>query len=673
MKTLLLFAIESSESSFDREILDMLQEEQEKRRAMFRTDVVRVRLGEDNRFSADSFSWEVRMNDFGGIADMPATQDCLVPLTTELFSRMGGSGEGCELALIGSGDGKTELAALHLGRIVTARLLQLTAVNTHVVLLQNQMAHKNAETARLMSAIRHYNAQRPAFYSTLYMLPWEPDRQRSTRRTIGTLIKTIIMGGGHALGSSGAPRGEEWIETAAVTRLTPPVAQINHKVFRYLAEDFNQKVLAPALDTGGEMNVHTNDLQSCVLEIVNTLLELERRNGLPSLEELYMIMPQQNPPAMLTAKDDIAPTRAWEHIYAIYGEKTGRELYERMYPDMDSLIAEYDAQRPGITVLLLRKVLEVGAKRSAHGAGCGFDQLPTIIDTIKMQVLRRLESHRIPSPESQKYAFAITPRQKRAVGYARTRHILLDTVYDDAQQLFGSKRADLRARMFRSAADMAKAYLSDCMLELRTAFDQMCSIRDARLPAQEYFSYRLDDAYDYWCRQKLTDRIGLPELYECFTEEICRKPYHEAAAGICDRLETLIDERTRAATDMIKAHISSFFAELKYRAGLLQASDGKADDLDSKLLEHLQGQLSVPPLMHVVTIDPKLTPVSRMFIIHRSASSDAFARLIVETHDGTGILNDPYEDGVQMIVKYAGNALGDLLVDRNNSHGSAEA
>jgi len=59
-----------------------------------------------------------------------------------------------------------------------------------------------------------------------------------------------------------------------------------------------------------------------------------------------------------------------------------------------------------------------------------------------------------------------------------------------------------------------------------------------------------------------------------------------------------------------------------------------------------------------------------MFIIHRSAGSDAFARLIIDAHDNTGILNDPYEDGVQMIVKYAGNALDDLLVARNNPSGT---
>lgn len=666
MKTLLLFAIESSRSSFDAEILSALREEQEKHRALYRTDIVRVRIGENNSFSAGDLSWEVRTNASGEPDDPAGTQDCVVRLVTELFSRMAGAQEGCEMALIGSGDGLTELAALHLGRMVTGQMLQLVAVNTHLILLQDQKLFKDPVTARLMETIRGCNGQRPPFYSTLYLLPWETDRQAGARRTVGTLVKTIIMGGGHALGGHGAPRNADWVETAAVTRLTPPVAQINHKVFGYLAADFNASVLAPALEYNAEMDPRTNDLQSCVHEIVNTLLELERRNGLPSLEELYMIMPERNPSALLTAKDDVAPTRAWEYIYAIYGERTGRELYDRMYPDMDALIAEYDAQRPNITVLLLRKVLEVGAKRSAHGAGCGFERLPTIIDTIKLQVLKRLESCRTPSSQPQKYAFAITPRQKRAVGYARTRHMLLDTVYDNAQQLFGSKRAELRARMFRAAADMAKAYLSDCMMALKTRFDQMCSIRDASLPAQEYFSYRLDDAYDHWCRQKLTDRVGLPELYDCFTEDVCRMPYHEAARSICGRLEAVIDERTRAATDMIKAHIGSFFAELRFRGSLLEAADGKVDDLNSRLLAHLQDQLAVPPLMHVVTIEPKLKPASRMFMIHRSASSAAFAKLIEEAHDGTGILNDPFEDGVQMIVKYAGNAIGDLVVSINN-------
>lgn len=666
MKTLLLFAIEPSGRGFDEGVLSMLQKEQEKYKALYRMDIVRVRLGSENRFSADSLAWDVRMNESGEIAGPAETEECVAMLTTELFSRMAGVSDGCELALIGSGDGKTELAALHLGRMITGQMLKLTPVNTHLMLLQNQKAYKDADTVRLLNAVRYYNDQKPAYYSTLYMFPWEPDRQESTRRSVGALIKTIILGGGHALSVMGTLRTGDWVETAAVTRLTPPVEQIRHKMFRTLADNFATGVLDPALEGSDDMDVRVSDLQSCVHEIVNSLLELERRNGLPPLEELYMIMPVQNPPMTLSAKDSVPSARAWDMIYSIYGEKTGGELQRRMNPEMDALVAEYDAQRENITVLLLRKVLEVGAKRSAHGVGFGFEKLPTLIDLIQQQVLGRLESHQLPHSEPQKYSMALLPRQKRIVNAARTRHILLDTVYDDAQKNFGSKRAELRAKMFRSAAEAAKMYLNDCVLEIRNQFHQMCAIRDTRLPADGYFSYRMDEAYDYWCRQKLTDKVGHVELYECFTEEICRMPYHQAAAGIVDMLEKTLDTRVRTATDMIKAHLSSFFAELKYRADLLKSIDGKADDLDSKLLAHLQGQLSVPPLMLMVAIDPKLRPVSRMFIIHRSSGSNAFANLIIEARDGTGILNDPYEEGVQMIVKYAGNALGDLVVTQNN-------
>ena len=669
MKTLLLFAIESSGRGFDEAILSMLSREQEKYKALYRMDIVRVRLGSENRFSADSLAWDVRMNESGEVADLSETEECVSMLTTRLISRMAGAAEGCEMVMIGSGDARSALAVMHLGWLVNKRMLGLAPVNTHLMLLQNQEVHKDADTARLMDAVRSYNSEKPAYYSTLYMLPWESVRQEATRRSVGALIKTIILGGGHALSVPGALRAESWVETAAVTRLMPPVAQISHKVFRSLADNFMTGVLEPALAGSDDMDVRVSDLQSCVHEIVSSLLELERRNGLPSPEELYMIMPVQNPTITLSPKDSVAPVRAWELIYSIYGEKTGGELEARMNPDMDALVAEYDALRPNITVLLLRKVLEVGAKRSDHGMGFGFEKLPVLIDLIQKQVLSRLESQRLPFSQPQKYSMALLPRQKHAVGNARTRHMLLDTVYDHALKTFGSKRAELRAKMFRSAAEYAKTYLSDCLLEIRSQFHQMCSIRDTNVSAEGYFSYRMDEAYDHWCRQKLTDKVGLPELYECFTEEICRMPYDQAAAGVVDMLEKTLDARTRAATGMIKAHLNSFFAELKYRAGFLESIDGKKYDLDSKLLEYLQSQSSEPPLLKG-TIGWDLKPVSRMFIIHRSAGSDAFARLIIDAHDNTGILNDPYEDGVQMIVKYAGNALDDLLVARNNPSGT---
>lgn len=661
MKTLLLFAVESAEAHFDEEMLSMLREEQERHRSLYRMDVVRVRIGEDDRFSAGDLEWNMRTNGAGDPVDPDAFDKCALQLTTELFSRMQGACECCEIALIGSGDGRTELAALQLGQKLTGLFLKLTAINTHLMLLQDQKALQNEQTARLMQAIRHYSSLQPAYYSSLNLLAWEIDRQKDTRRAVVALLKTIIMQNGHALGVAGALRTDRWIETAAVTRLMPPVKQIRHKVFRYLADDFEKSVLQPALEPAGQMDVRTNDLQDCVSEIVKTLQELEQRSGLPSLEELYMMMPVREPSITLTAKDDLSSAQAWDRIYEIYGDH-GRELYGRMYPEMDSLVAEYDSQQSAITVLLLNKALEIGKKRS----GCGFEMLPDIIDNIKRQVLDRLERIQPPLSEPQKYVLAITPGRKKCVSSARTRHILLNTVYDAAQRQFGSKRADLRAKMFRTAADVAKVYLSDCILELKTQFDQMCAIRDSSLPSQEYFSYRLDEAYDGWCRQRLTDKVGLQALYECFSEDVCRMPYREAAEILCDRLEQLIDERTRVATDMIKVHINSFFSELKYRAGLLAAIDGREDDLDSKLLAHLQDQLAAPPLMRMVSIEPKLMPVSRMFIIHRSASADTFAGLIEQNHDGTGILNDPYEDGVQMIVKYAGNALDELWVYRNN-------
>ncbi len=660
MKTLLLFAIEAAGHPFDQGILDRLSQEQARHRALYRTETVRVTLGAQNALDAAEMTWQVCPED-GGMLESVAAQ-----LATLLLSRMPSPQEGCEFALIGSGNAATGRMAILLGRIMTARLLQVTAVNTHLILLQDQLAFQDGETARLFQEIKACNAQRPPYYSTMYMLPWEPARREDTRRTVAALVKIMIMGGGHALGHA-ALRDSNWIETAAVTRLTPPAAQIQRKVFQHFTGEFNENVLSPALEGEGDVDPRTNDLQSCVHEIVTTLMEMERRRGLPSLEELYMIMPQRDPANLLTAKDALSPSRAWESIYAIYGDDAGRQLYGRMNPDMDALSAEYDAQRQSITVLLLNKVLSIGQKRAAQGLNCGFEQLPVIIDSIKLQVLKRLEGFDAGEDAAEKFAFSLLPAKSKAIAIARTRHMLLSCVYEDAQKNFGAKRAELRGKMFRAAADMAKSYLADCMLALKSEFDQMVSIRASRAEGQECFAYRLDDAYDHWCRRKLSEeRVGLAEIYECFTESICALPYDEAARQVCDRLETLFDERTRAAADRIKAQTASFFSEMKFRDGLLKEAGVKTDNLNIELLAHLQNRLSTPPLMHVVTIEPPLKAVSRMFIIHRSGAAEEFASLASSDHDGTGILNDPYEDGVQMIVKYAGNALEDLVVYKNN-------
>lgn len=676
MKTLLLFEIESSRKAFDADIFSMLKEEQTLHKALYRMDVVRVLLGERSSFSAEHLTWEVRAD---GSGDPKELGDCAAQLVTELFSRITAAAngaksgpDGCEMVLISSGDSDTNMAVLQLGRIVTARLLKYVSVNTHLILLQNQKLYKDEKTAKLLKAIRRCNSETTPFYSTLYMFPWEADRQKNTRRTISALVKTAVLGGGHALSSVGMPRNSEWIETSAVTRLTPPVAQIKHKVFKYLAGEFNKNVLDPALSGESGMNTYTNDIQDCVQEIRNTLEALEKRNGLPPIEELYMIMPMKNPTRWVSERDSIPVGRAWEIIFSIYGEKSGRELYERMYPDMDKLRAEYASQRANITVLLLRKVLEVGSKRTARGVDCGFEVLPTIVDSIKLKVLEKLKRRGRRTSAPQRYSLALTSRQRSAVNAARTRHTLLNIVYDNAVSIFGDAREQMREKMFCDAAEDAKVFLSACMLGLRSEFDQMCSQHDFNLPQQEYFGYRLDEAYDYWCRQSIADKVGLSEMYECFTEDVLRMPYDAAACSICDRLEAMIEKRTQNCTNNIRAHLGSFFAELKFRAGLLLSASGKPDDLNSQLLQHLQEQLASPPLMHMVTIQPTLQAVSRMFIIHLSSSSKDFADLVTTARNGAGILNDPYEDGVQMIVKYAGNAIGDLAVTRNNLADGAE-
>lgn len=670
MRTLLLFVVESAQNSFDGDILKSIGEEQKRHQTMYRTDVVRVCIGNRNCLNADDLSWEVCVNEDGGFGDETVTGREARQLTTKLVSRMSESKDGCETVFFGSGDGKTELVALHLGQLITKLMLEITAVNTHLVLLQDQMVYQDPDTMRLIGTIRRLNQQKNHFYTSMNLLPWEGSAREATRRTACMLVKSIVMGGGHAMGVAGALHGDEWIETAAVTRLTPPVPQITHKVFRYLADDFNQNVLVPALGAADGLAMQINDLKDCIQEIKSSLQELERRNALPSLEELYMIMPAANPTIIVKQNADVPVSGAWDQIYNIYGEHAGRELYERMYPNMDRLKAEYEEKKRDITVLLLRKVLEVGAKRSAHGAGCGFEYLPDIIENIKKQVLSRLKGSGAAMPEERFNFLARLGFPSDAVKWACTRHTLLKVVYKHARDNYNDQVAEMRAKMFSDAADEAKLYLSDCIVEFKMLFERMCSMRDAAQPAQEYFSYRMDEAYNYWCNRKLADKVGLAELYNCFTEEVCRMPYKEAAKKICDQMEMLIDSRTSAATNLIKVRINSFFTELKYRAELLQSNDGKPDDLDSKLLEHLKSQLKHPPLM--MRINAELNPSSRMFIFHKGVDAQNFANLIAQDRAGASILDDPFEDGIMMIVKYEGNALKDTIVAVNNTSEDAQ-
>lgn len=667
MKSVVLLLFETDQQLFDRDLSRLLAAEQDRHKSMYRVDTVYVQPNDyENELNTGDLTWRVKV-DSNGVPE----QDSLLEmhsaqLTTKLYSNMmEHTPDSCEFVIITNGDALTGIAAMHIGEMITRKLMRSCAVNTHIMLLQDQEAFQDARVAMLFETIKRFNLQNPHYYSDIFLMPWEAQRRTSTRKTINALIKTMSMSSANSYSKSNMLYGEQWIETAAVARLSSPSRQIRRMLFTHLTTDFDKLVLEPALTPSDEMRAGARDLQNTVREIVNTISDMERKNGLPPLEELYMIMPERDPTVFLSIKDAPRPDVAWGNIQRLYSDSAYRYLQARMNPDTDSLVREYDDQQRAISVLLVQKVLEIGEKR-----GSGFDELPTLVDNLKQQVLTRLETLGVSRDENDNYNMAISSRKRNAINVARTRHVLLSVVYEEARRNFGSKRAELRSRMFKSAAETAKRYISDCIISLKKEFGKMCGIKSAEVMEREYYSHRLDDAYTYWCRHSAGEQVGLAELYECFSEEVCRMSYDEAAQDVCRQLEDLFEKRTDAAMDHIRVRVQDFFSELKFRSDLLEQY-GHSSDMNAELLEYLNSQLETPPLMRVAISDAdrQLKSSSRTFVIQRSDESADFANQVEETLNNAGILYDPYENGVQMIVRYSGNALENLIVYQNNITG----
>lgn len=666
MKSVLLFLFESADQAFDGEIAGALAEDQERRRAIYRTDVVRVQLGEKpGALDEDGRSWQIQVDGRGAFADEKRVRAESARLAVILYNRLMFASPGdCELAMVGNGDPIAQIAMLALGEIMNAALLRTCPVNTHLILLQDQLVFDDARVGALMSAIERLNDSQPPYYTDLYLLPWEVRRRPDTRRTVCALIKTMAVGGGRMMAS--AVKGRHWVETAAVAQLFSPVDQIARMTYDFLTGEFAQTTLEPALAPSDELRVTGRELQDAVRELVNLIDGIEREDGLPDLEELFMIMPERDPGTFLGPKDEPTPARAWEMIYSIYGEATGRALHRRMHPDADALERKYAAKEQDVAVALIRRVLDVGERR-----GCGFGELPTLIDGVRQQVFSRLNARGEAEPEPIRYAVAVTPGRREAVNIARTRHMLLAAVREDARKSLGSLRVELRTKMFKNAADRAKRYLSDCTLALWQDFQQMCSIHRAEAKQEAYYANHMEEAYGHWCRRSLGEHVGLPELYACFTDAVCRLPYDEAAHCVCGELGRLFDQRTQMAMDRIRARVRDFFSELKFRSELLQDL-GVPGNLNDELLSDLKTRLGIPPLMCVASTDRPLKASNRMFVISKSALSAEFADGVNAAHDGASVLYDPYESGVQMVVKYAGNALSLLTVCQYNRERNEE-
>ena len=669
MRGLLFFRVESAGQPFDEELRALLARDQENHRAAYHIENICVRIGaaEDSLSLGPETVWCVRTGAMGEIASVQTHMDYAQQLSTYLYGRIVKNDDsGCAAIFVSNGTAPAGTAAVQLSLIVSMRLCNLYPVRVHIFLLQDQFVHHDPAVARLMRQIGMSNAVRPIFYTAQYLLPWEDtDGARAcSRQTVAALVKTMMMAKADPmmLKGVGQPR---WVETAAIRRLESPVERITNVVFQYLSRKFDESVLSPAVDQPSAAAIPPKEARDCVRRLEGFVSEIERATLLPTVEDLMCIMPLKNPPAGAKPDDHISVDRAWDAIYSLYGHERGAELQKRLNPSLEELESQYRAFGASLAAELLRQVFQL-----ARSSGQEFATLPHLVSQIGENLTRKRERPQAEESEPLTYdrGLLLSRERREAVSMARMRHFYLTTVHRAATQRLANRRQELRAQVMQDAVNQARQFIKNCMFRLDAEYQRRCSIYLNRQVETNCYDTDLNAAYEYWCsHEPAVEPVTARELYELVTEDVFRMQPEEGARKVCEGLVEQLHQRTRAAVDSIRVNIDSFFPELAFRAGLL-AGQGCHTDLYASLLAYLSGQTTHSPLLYQDKAGSIISIQARALIFH-VANADEFVSLAQRA--GVEVVNDPYEKGVQLVVKYAGNALDDVLVVRGNAPAQA--
>lgn len=664
MRGLLFFHVESAGQAFDDRIKTLLFADQKNHEAAYHIESVRVRIGaqEDSLQRGEEIVWNIRTGAMGDIADINKHVNLAYQLSTYLYGKIVEHGDsGCSAVFISNGEAPAGTATVQVSRLISMRLCVLYPVRIHILLLQDQFVHHDPRVARLMKQVEMSNAVQPSFYTSQYMLPWEDngDTRENSRQTFMALVKTMMMAQADPMLLPGVGK-PMWIETAAIRRLESPVERITNVVFKYLSEHFFKNVLAPAVAYDTTAVIPPKEVKDCVRRLEGYVNDIERSTLLPTLEDLMCIMPVRNPGSSGKLDDGISVDRAWDMIFNIYGHEKGSELQHMLNPSFEELEEQYDSFGPSLAAELLRQVMQL-----ARTSGLDFAAVPHMIAQIGESLTKQKGqgSGFIGEEMQYEHGLFMGKEKKEAVAMAKARHFYLTTVYRAASDKLAKKRKELRAQVMQDAVNQAKLFIRNCIVLLDTEYKTMVSKYLARPVEQNCYDDHLNVAYDYWCSHtSAVQPVSAVEMYKLFTEEVFRMKAEDGAHTVCRGLEELILQSTMAAVDTIRVNIDSFFSELNFRASLL-TNQGMNVDLNASLLNYLGGQITHSPLLYEEKAGGNFGIKAKALIFH-VAGADAFVSMA--RNSGVTVVNDPYEKGVQMVVKYAGNALGDVLVYSGN-------
>lgn len=664
MRGLLFFHVESAGHAFDDRIKTLLFADQKNHEAAYHVESVRVRTGaqEDSLQLGEETVWNIRTGAMGDIADIKTQVDLAHQLSNYLYGKIVKNGDtGCSAVFVSNGEAAVGTATVQISRLISMYLCTLYPVRIHIFLLQDQFVFRDTRVARLMKQVEMSNAVHPAFYTSQYMLPWEETdgARENSRQAFMALVKTMMMANADPMLLSGVGQ-PKWIETAAIRRLESPVERITNVVFRYLSAHFADSVLTPAVASESAAVIPPKEAKDCVRRLEGYVNEIERTTLLPTMQDLMCIMPLRNPNASGKLDDGISADKAWDMIFNIYGHEKGSELQHMLNPSLEELEEQYSRFGVSLAAELLRQVMQL-----ARTSGQDFATIPHLIKQIGDSLTKQKEHSGAAAAEDLQYDHGLFmgKEKKEAIAMAKARHFYLSTVYRAASSRLSKKRKELRAEVMQDAVNQARQFIKNCIVILDNEYKAMVSKFLSRPVEQNCYDDHLNMAYDYWCsHSEAVEPITPSELYKLFTDEVFRMKAEDGARAICSALEEQILQRTMIAVDSIRVNIDSFFSELNFRTQLLQ-KQGMAGDLNNPLLTYLNGQVAHSPLLYKAKAGDNFGVQAKALIFH-VAGADEFVSMA--KNSGLTVVNDPYEKGVQQVVKYAGDSLDDVLVYSGN-------
>lgn len=670
MKGLLLFRVDSGNQAFDERLEALLKGEHKKYIAAYHLEDVHVCIGAGHDdFNKDTGEWKIRTSSFGEVLNVGQAMAAAGKMATYLYGKINNNqDEGCSAVFISSGESAAGTAAIMAARMFSMQIQNLYPVRIHIMVLQDQYVHMDPAASRLMLMLAQSNAVRPVFYASQYLLPWEDEEntRESTRMTVASLVKAMMIGQSDPMMLKMAGSMPMWFETAAVYRLEAPVERITHRVFSYLSESFNTTVLQPVVQGSLTATEMPKGVQSCKRSLERYVDEIERTTLLPTMQDLLCIMPLRNPPVSGKLDPDMSVGDAWNMIFRIYGQEKGAELQKLLNPSLEEMDERYKYLGESLKSEMLRQVIEL-----ARSTEQDFSAVPMMLQQVGDSLTKEEKNKKNPEQGMEadfSRGLLLSREKKEAISMAKARHLCLSIVHKAAATRLNERRSKLRAQAMVDAVVNARQFVNNCFTRLNSEFQKMCSIYQTQPVEKNCFDNCLPEAYDYWCSQSQeVELIQKKEIFDFFSNEVFDLSPQEAAGVICGALKEELLKRTEAAMDSIRVHVESFFTELSFRDTLLKKQTLNRN-LDQALMQYFRTMNISSPILYQDRTGKPIDIRARALIFD-VAEANKFSSISAMGM----VVNDPHEKGVQLVVKYAGNALNDVLVYQHNPMGNGNA